>query len=401
MDNLDSNISRELIIEIDSKGNITKTTNNCYNILGYNPGEMLYLNIYDLISDHNIDLLEAGKNKLKLIFHLKNKGQKYLDVLIHPVINNKDEVVGAKLSIIDVSRITKAKKQDFLTILELSRDIIYMVELVPELKMVYLNSAITRKLGTSLEENYNNPNLAFESVHPEDKANFIMKINDKLDYTTPIQVRYKHVNGEYIWFEESVIPIYNSTRKLIGLVGFCRDIQEQKVMEERLRKLSYYDSLTGIRNRTYFEKEINDLNFKTNKAIGIIICDLDNLKYLNDNLGHLRGDELLKDFANILDKYTNNNTTAARIGGDEFVILLKDKSHKDLKEIYMDLIKSIERYNLKNKLPIRVSIGTGYSEFSIGSTEWVFNTADSKMYEAKVANKKYYNDIKAIVEKNK
>lgn len=401
MDNLDNNISRELIIEINHEGWIIKTTNNCYNILGYSPEEMIGLNIYDLILDSNIRLLGAGENNVKSRLLLKNKGQKYFDLLIDPVKSQKNQVIGAKISIIDVSRITKAKKQNFLTVLEYSRDIIYMVELVPELKMIYINSAITRKLGVSVEENYKNPNKAFEDIHPDDRINFQKKVSDQLDYSKPIQARYRHVNGEYIWFEESVIPIYNNNRKLIGLVGFCRDIEEQKAMEERLKELSYNDSLTGIRNRTYFEKEIKYLNSEDNNQIGMLICDLDNLKYINDNLGHLKGDELLKDFANILDKYTSSDTTTARIGGDEFILLLKGRPQNILQEIYFDLLKSIERYNMKNRFPIRVSIGMAYSETSIGSTQRVFNTADSKMYEAKAENKKYNSDIKRIVAKQK
>ena len=396
MNRLD-NISRELIVKIDHKGKIIEATNNCYNILGYNYNELTRLNINDLIIDSDIDLFGEGRNNLKLTLMDKTEVYKYFDVQIHPIKGHKDEIMGAELSFIDISRTIKAEKQDFLQILEFSQDIIYMVELEPVLKMMYINSAVTRKLGISVEENYKNPNRAFEAIHPDDKKRFAMKINGELDYSTSIEVRYQHVNGNYIWFEESIIPIYDNKRELIGLVGFCRDIQEQKEMEDRLRKLSYYDCLTGIRNRTYFDKELKDLDLKSNKEIGMILCDLDNLKYINDNLGHLKGDELLKDFATIIDKYICDDIIPARIGGDEFILLLKDRSHKDLNEIYQDLQKSIQRYNMKNKLPIRVSTGFGYSERSIGLTQGVFNAADSKMYENKANNKRYNNDIQSIV----
>ena len=100
MDSLDNNISRELIIEINHEGWIIKTTNNCYNILGYSPEEMTCLNIYDLILDSNIRLLGAGENNVKSRLLLKNKGQKYFDLLIHPVKSQKNQVIGAKISII-------------------------------------------------------------------------------------------------------------------------------------------------------------------------------------------------------------------------------------------------------------------------------------------------------------
>ena len=208
-------------------------------------------------------------------------------------------------------------------------------------------------------------------------------------------MRYQHINGEYIWFEESVIPIYNEEKELIALVGFCRDIQERKVMEENLKKISFYDSLTGIRNRTYFEKEIYDLNINKDKQLGMIICDLDHLKYINDNFGHLQGDQLLKQFARILDKYSNEDIIASRIGGDEFILLIQGKSYKFVEEIYFDLLDSINKYNIKNQdIPIMVAVGLGYEKTSIGTTQSVYNIADTRMYEDKAKNKRSRSSIK-------
>ena len=263
MGNLDNSIPRELIMEIDGLGNIISVSDNCYNILRYNSNEIINFNIKQFILGGNTNFLEEGKRNFNLVLIDKSKRYKYFDVLMHLIRDSRNKVKGAKLSLIHQDGMTKGKTQDFVQIVELSRDIIYMVELQPELKMIYINSAVTEKLGISVEENYKNPNRAFEAVHVDDRHKFITKINNQLDYSNPIQMRYQHINGEYIWFEESVIPIYNEEKELIALVGFCRDIQERKVMEENLKKISFYDSLTGIRNRTYFEKEIYDL--KSNK----------------------------------------------------------------------------------------------------------------------------------------
>ena len=112
-------------------------------------------------------------------------------------------------------------------------------------------------------------------------------------------------------------------------------------MEEKLKKIGYYDCLTGIRNRTYFQNELDNLHFKVNKEIGIIICDLDNLKEVNDNLVIL-GDNLLKSFGQTLDEFTSENILTARIGGDEFAILIKGESYEFVEDTYYKLLKSIE-----------------------------------------------------------
>lgn len=389
MSNLDNSICRELIMEIDGLGNIIAVSDNCYNILGYNTNEIINLNIKQLILGGNTNFLEEEQENYNLTLIDKNKRYKHFEVLIHRLRDRNNIINGAKLSLISQDGLTKEKTQDFLKILELSREIIYMVELEPKLKMTYINPAVKEKLGISVEENYKNPMRAFEAAHIDDRHKFITKISNKLDYSDPIQMRYKHINGEYFWFEESVIPIYNEKNKLIALTGFCRDIQERKMMEEDLKKISFYDSLTGIKNRRYFEKEMNELNVKTNKEIGMIIFDLDNLKNTNDKLGHLQGDELLKQLAKILDKYTSEDIIAARIGGDEFILLIQGKSYEFVEEIYLDLLDSINKYNIKNQdIPIMVSIGLGYSKTSIGSTQSVYNIADARMYEDKANNKR-------------
>lgn len=99
---------------------------------------------------------------------------------------------------------------------------------------------------------------------------------------------------------------------------------------------------------------------------------------------------MLKQFANILDKHTSKDISVARIGGDEFALLLKGKSPEFTEEIYDNLLESIKVYNFENKdMPIKVAIGLGYSKTSIGMIKQLYNIADSRMYEDKAANKKY------------
>ena len=116
------------------------------------------------------------------------------------------------------------------------------------------------------------------------------------------------------------------------------------------------------------------------------------MKEVNDNFGHLRGDNLLKSFGQILDEFTSENILTARIGGDEFAILIKGESYEFVEDTYYKLLKSIENYNNDVDLPIKVSIGFAYSDTSIGNTRKVYNEADKKMYQNKLANKEGIED---------
>ena len=124
-------------------------------------------------------------------------------------------------------------------------------------------------------------------------------------------------------------------------------------------------------------------------SIGVIICDLDNLKKINDSLGHTYGDRLLINFSNLLKRESNIDTIVARFGGDEFVILLENISEDHVKETYFGLKQSIGQFNKRNQtMPIQVSMGWAYSPTSLGVVENVFKIADDMMYENKFNKRK-------------
>ena len=373
-------ISRELLIELDNLGVIKNISPNCSCILGYDRDKLIGKNIFDFIVEGNMDLMSDYEKNYKVTLKTKY-GDKTFDVLSN----------GSILSLIDTDRLYGGEhldKRKLLNILELSKDIIYFVQLKPEHKFIYLNSAVEEIIGIPVEEHYKDSNITYSCVHPDDLEIFDKKRRGELDFNEPIQARYRNIHGQYIWLEEIAIPIRDEEGDVVALVGFCRNIQARKELEERLRKLGYYDCLTGIKNRAFFQKELDTLHYKKNDSIGILVCDLDNLKYINDKLGHLQGDKLLKNFAKIIDSFSSEKVVTARIGGDEFVILIKGESYEYLQKIHGDLLREVAKYNSKNKkLPIMVSIGYAYSKTSLGKTKKIFNLADKRMYENKLNNK--------------
>lgn len=123
------------------------------------------------------------------------------------------------------------------------------------------------------------------------------------------------------------------------------------------------------------------LNTKINIPVGILVCDSDNLKSINDSLGHISGDKLLKSTANILQSVFNDEHVVSRTGGDEFIIIVKDKTFSQVDELYKNLQTAIKQHNQNNiDMPIDISIGLAYSENSIHTMESTFNIADNNMY---------------------
>ena len=152
-------------------------------------------------------------------------------------------------------------------------------------------------------------------------------------------------------------------------------------LREQLERLSYYDSLTGLYNRNFIEYEMDKLNLLDDVPLGMIICDLDNLKIINDTYGHSEGDYLLQQAAGIIKEPLSDNMPSGRIGGDEFIVLLKNVSREKVKEIYEKITLGVKNHN-KNapRIAVEISIGYAHTESSIGATKELFRIADKLMY---------------------
>lgn len=188
-------------------------------------------------------------------------------------------------------------------------------------------------------------------------------------------------------FDLWVFPISShlKNKSLIGLVAL--DVTDRKHNEEQFKYLSHHDSLTGLYNRTYFEKVIQKLNNdRCEYPITIISLDADGLKIINDTMGHNKGDILLKNLAKVLKSSLRDEDILARIGGDEFIIILP-RSGGITGEMTANRIKdSISVYNQNNpNLPISVSLGICTVEEPGNCLEEVMKKADELMYNNKIS----------------
>ncbi|SMC80382.1 ABC transporter substrate binding protein [Sporomusa malonica] len=174
--------------------------------------------------------------------------------------------------------------------------------------------------------------------------------------------------------------IHGETRCL----AIMREITQRKQMEERLRFLSLRDALTGVYNRAHFEEEALRLQTEGHKSIGIFVCDVDGLKLINDTLGHRYGDELLKKVAAILDANITQPGFTARIGGDEFAVVLFDTTKHLMEALEKQYKKAVADYNKENpNLPLSLSLGWA-TDLEGAHIDMVFKEADNNMYRQKM-----------------
>jgi len=194
----------------------------------------------------------------------------------------------------------------------------------------------------------------------------------------------------YGWLRLSIPPGYEKTweRVHISIV----DITERKEAEEKLRFMSFHDALTGLYNRAYFEEEMARLSGSRQFPVSIIACDLDGLKQINDQFGHHEGDRAIKAAAKVLSLHTfRKEDVVARIGGDEFIVILPTVDLNENETIFDRINIGIENFNkstIDDDLYRPISMSMGFAVIQEGgSLEEGYKAADKAMYLNKQKNK--------------
>jgi len=201
----------------------------------------------------------------------------------------------------------------------------------------------------------------------------------------------KYPDGTEVYMETIKTSYCDKQGNLLGLIGVCRDITERKKREEEIVYLTYHDGLTGLYNRTYFDEKIKQLDIQEQLPLSVIMGDINGLKLINDALGHSKGDKLLVEVAKILSSCVRTKDIVARIGGDEFCVLLPQTDSQIAQSIVKTIKYACEQYvNRTDKETIYTSISLGYAtkHKPEESLNRVMKSAEEFMYRRKLLESK-------------
>jgi diguanylate cyclase (GGDEF)-like protein len=211
------------------------------------------------------------------------------------------------------------------------------------------------------------------------------------------EFRYRHAAGYYIWQETVGNILLSDTGDIMGAVFASRDITERKQAEEIIQYHAYHDGLTGLPNRMLYSDRLNVAisQAERNKLkLVVMMLDLDKFKNVNDTLGHQMGDRLLQDIARRLVLLLRKSDTIARIGGDEFVVLLTKVSNaiEDSNSIAQKIVDTFqEPFPLAgHKISITTSIGIALYPDDGKDLETLIKNADKALYYAKDQGRNTY-----------
>ncbi|MFJ5758470.1 diguanylate cyclase [Neobacillus sp. NPDC093182] len=262
--------------------------------------------------------------------------------------------------------------------------------------IVSVNKAFEKLLGWTAEELVKDKSI---SIIPEDGKEELRKIIERVksgETVTTHEVKRITKNGEIIYFLGSFSPLYDQNGDWDGGVVAYKDITERKKYEDMLKELALHDPLTGLPNRTYFSQCLKlemEKAKRTNLVLSVFVLDIDHFKEINDSYGHDIGDEVLKEFAMRVKRAIRKNDFLARIGGDEFVILIPELTEKTNVMEIADRIQQCLRDEwiiANEKIKITSSIGISfYSQFDL-EEKTLFKNADLALYEAKKKGRNNY-----------
>jgi diguanylate cyclase (GGDEF)-like protein len=225
------------------------------------------------------------------------------------------------------------------------------------------------------------------AIHPDDLSGFEKnwsRLNeaDAADW----EMRVMDGSGDYCW-ERCHASWCQKTAELRGqVVLHLFDITADKMTEKELRYKSCHDSLTGLYNRGFYDAEIRRLERGRVSPISVMMMDVDGMKLYNDRYGHGVGDEMLVRVADLLKTVFRQEDIVARIGGDEFAVLLPGCGEAQLGDIVVRMRETIGDLNRQRQIPLRLSVGSSV----VGQGERIADCmirVDRYMYEDKVVRR--------------
>lgn len=193
-------------------------------------------------------------------------------------------------------------------------------------------------------------------------------------------------NKNLIPIEAIASPIFNSMGMVDGVVVVFRDSSEKRKKQQIMEKMGYRDALTGLRNRRAFNDEVKRLDRERYFPLVLVVADVNNLKLTNDAFGHDAGDALLQKVAEILVDSCREGDIVARIGGDEFVLLLPTTDVPYAGKIIDRMHERLSQSTM-HKMPVTVSFGYASKENREEDIGSVFREAENIMYRSKISDR--------------
>lgn len=265
-------------------------------------------------------------------------------------------------------------------------------------KTIFINSYFKDKFGYEIQGNLFDNIAQNKLIHEQDLDKFMRVAKADKDYNE-IEIRLKKYSGEYIWCKLRITTLRNEEKKAVRLIGKIIDVDESRKEKQELIEKARRDEMTGMYNKLFTEQLISSALKKDagTSLSAFILFDIDNFKHINDQFGHMQGDNVLYQICDDLRLIFRSTDILGRIGGDEFVVFIKNISSEEhaLKKA-RDILELIENKYTEDKDGFMVSVSVGISFYDKDGDTYkeLFIKADKALYQAKRKGKNTFEVYK-------
>ncbi len=269
-------------------------------------------------------------------------------------------------------------------------------------QIVYVNPAFERVTGYSPHECLGRDPRFMRAgeLDSEERRKIAIAIESRASVTCVIRNRKR--SGEIFYNDLRIDPVHDDAGEVTHFIAVINDVTESRTYEKRLQHMATHDSLTNLANRAMLHDRLDVAIGRARRSgtcVALSYVDLDDFKAINDTLGHQAGDHVLRTVAERLIHSVREGDTVARVGGDEFVIVVNDcLGHDHISEF-------VDRMHRSLRLPVQLSGCNVFPTFSIGvglfpddatNCQALLCAADAAMYSAKAAGKNRYHFYKDL-----
>jgi diguanylate cyclase (GGDEF)-like protein/PAS domain S-box-containing protein/putative nucleotidyltransferase with HDIG domain len=254
--------------------------------------------------------------------------------------------------------------------------------------IVFLNEVAEELTGWTQNEAVGRPlEQVFQVIDHLTNKKYSGIVQNVMDTGIVLQIEQNALlvsrNGREYPIESKASPIKQTDGEIAGAVLVFRDCSERQQRLDAIEYLSYHDQLTGLYNRRYFDYAMGKLDEASQLPLTLMMIDVNGLKLINDSFGHAAGDDLLQKVAEILTHACRNRDVLARIGGDEFVIILPNTDREAADRVLNAINTSLTQRRIDSGV-LSLSIGLGSKTDPSQSLDQVYKSAEDAMYRNKL-----------------
>ena len=405
--------SSDIVTMLGTDGTVHYQSPSIEHILGYRPEELVGENVFGYV--HPEDLGEVRRAFAKGLadpslrplvqyrfrhkdgswHHMESVGSNLLyDLKVREfVVNSRDITERVRTE----ERLRQAESR-YRTLVERMPAVTYLQEIGGPESALYMSPQIESLTGYSAEE-CKDSDLRWRMVHPDDRERLQAEDERSLEPGEVVTTEYRviHRDGRIVWVRNESVVVEEEASGSRYWQGFMVDITKRKALENELEHRAFHDPLTGLPNRALFLDRLELALARTRQCddvVAVLFLDLDNFKVINDSLGHEVGDQLLFAVSQRLERCLRSTDIVARMGGDEFTVLLEGVSSAGGAEATAERIISElwAPFTIGGKrIFVTASIGIVLSDaVGGGSGGDLLRAADVALYRAKDKDKARY-----------